>query len=336
MPAIDYNFIVEQGSDFKLAFEYRDENNNPIDLSNKCVVLQIKPNNSDILYTFSSKQPVIYTIDGFSLTASDQGVIVFSLSANYTNTEFTFDNAIYDLDIISDTQLLQNIRLATGTITVRKRNISLLNSCPVGNNPKASVITSNISPTGSGTPTATPTPTGSSIVVEDLCLPTDCLNTDIYARVYVGSGLNIIDNSTISGSLTISDTRTIENIEVVIDKLKHTSPQDLQLLLSPPSGNKILLSANQKIPNYNNNGFSFMFSNKATPTSYLHNIYNGGLCNIYDKTNIIKYSNETLNSDFNHLLGNVVSGDWSLIVRDSDPLSSGSIDSWKLVITYLP
>lgn len=331
MPAINYNFIIEQGSDFVINFQYSDINNNPVDLTDKCVVLQIKPANYNYVYTFSSQQPVTYLNDGFSLDGTDKGIIKFQLSAAYSNQEFNFDTAVYDLDIITPGNILQNIRLATGIITIQKRNISLLTSCSVGNDPKQP-ISGSIPGT---TPTVTPTPTGSGqIIVEDLCLATDCLNTDIYATIYNGSGLNIIDNSIVSGSVYVSNTGVIENLELVINKLNHNSPQDLQLFLSPPSGNKILLSANHKINNYNDN-FSFMFSNKALPTTYLHNVNNGSLCNIYDKTSIVKYSNETLESGFDHLFGHSITGVWSLLVRDTDPLSSGTIDGWKLIITYL-
>lgn len=331
MSAIIYNFVIEQGSDFTINYQYNDINNNPVDLSAKCVTLQIKPSNSEYTYTFSSRQPVTYDTYGFSLTASDKGLITLKLSAQYTNSEFTFNTAIYDLDIISDGNILQNIRLATGTITVEKRNTSLLTVCPGGDNPKQSTASSG---SGSPNPSITPTPTPSGYV-EDLCLATDCLNTDIYSTVYYGSGMIIPDSNIVSNSILVTDNRNIENVELVVNKLNHTNPQDLQLLLSPPSGNTILLSANHKVNNYVEN-FNFMFSNKALPSSYLHNVTNGGLCNIYDKTNIVKYSNQTLVSDFDHLFGHSVTGLWTLIARDTDPLSSGSIDGWKLIITYSP
>ena len=127
----------------------------------------------------------------------------------------------------------------------------------------------------------------------------------------------------------------IENIELAINKLAHSSPQDIAFLLAPPSGSKILLSANHKIVN-NNNNFSFMFSNKATATSYLHNISNGGLCNIYDKTSSYKYNNENLLYSFDHLFDTSTTGVWTLYAKDTDPLSSGSLDSWKLIVTYKP
>ena len=168
-----------------------------------------------------------------------------------------------------------------------------------------------------------------------MCLPYDCVELDVYSVVYAGSGLNINDLSTSSGSITSTDTRMIENIELAINKLAHSSPQDIAFLLAPPSGNKILLSANHKIVN-NNNNFSFMFSNKATATSYLHNISNGGLCNIYDKTSSYKYNNENLLYSFDHLFDTSTTGVWTLYAKDTDPLSSGSLDSWKLIVTYKP
>jgi subtilisin-like proprotein convertase family protein len=140
----------------------------------------------------------------------------------------------------------------------------------------------------------------------------------------------------VSGSVTSSDIREIENVELSINRLNHTSVQDLQFLLAPPSGDKILLSANDKITNYSGN-FSFMFSNKATPDTYLYNVANGYYCNILDKTDLVNYHNENLLYSFDHLIGTSgLVGDWNLIIRDTDPMGSGYIDSWKLILTYKP
>jgi subtilisin-like proprotein convertase family protein len=68
----------------------------------------------------------------------------------------------------------------------------------------------------------------------------------------------------------------------------------------------------------------------------LHNTINGGLINIYDKVSNINFSNETLTSSFDHLFGASVTGTWSLIVKDTDPIGSGLLDSWKLIITHSP
>jgi subtilisin-like proprotein convertase family protein len=332
MPAANYNFIIEQGSDFVLNFQYNDQENNPIDLSSKCIVLQWLTDDGAKKEVFSSGANAIYAVNDWSMAADNRGSIRFRLAANITKT-FTFNTAVYDLDIITIGERFRNIRLATGVITLAKRNIGL-DSCPLSVNSTIDLTTPTA--TGPGTiPSITPTPTITSGEVEDLCLPEDCLNLDIYSIVYTGSGLNIPDLATVSGSVITTDTREIENIEIAINKLQHNSPSDLWLMLSPPSGDTVLLSANSKIPSFNNN-FSFMFSNKANPSGYLHNISNGGLANIYPKTNIVNYSDQTLVSSFGQLLGTSVTGVWNLIVKDTDPTGSGLIDSWKLIITYVP
>ena len=329
MPAVNYNFIIEQGSDFEINFQYNDENNNPVDLSNSqnsCVVLQMIPNSGvDATTSFSTTAQA----SDYSLIGSDKGLITLQLDNSLTKL-YSFDNAVYDLDLIQGTKVT---RLVSGAITIQKRQTPFPNC-------QLSQINPGTGGTGGGnaggdtpTPTATPLPD-----VEDLCLKTDCLDVDIYSQVYEGSSLQIPDLSSVTGSVSTTDTRQIENVELVINNLNHSSPQDLQLLLAPPSGNKILLAGNHKISN-NSNNFSFMFSNKALPTSYLHNVSNGNLCNIYNnsqKINSIKYSNETLAYGFDHLFGNSVTGVWNLIVKDTDPTISGSIAGWKLVLTYKP
>ena len=109
----------------------------------------------------------------------------------------------------------------------------------------------------------------------------------------------------------------------------------MTLILQPPSGNKILLSSHNKITNYVS-PFSFMFSNKASSGIYMNNVTNGGLCSIFDKTSSTKYNNEVLLSSITGLVNSSVTGTWTLHAVDNDPLGSGSIDSWKLIVTYEP
>lgn len=338
MPAVNYNFIIEQGSDFELSFQYNNEQNNPIDLSNKCVVIQWKV--LDRIYQFSTGANSLPS-NGWTMTANNQGTIQLKLSAKFTK-DFNFDSAVYDLDIReTGSDILQNIRLCTGIITIVKRNIPLSSEC---SNVLAGYVDNlSASPTpntgNTGTPAPVPTPTitsTSSEPFEDLCLPENCLNLDVYSVIYSGTSLAIPDLSTVSGTVITTDTRFIENIELSINKLNHQSPSDLMLLLSPPSGNKILLSANNKIPAYSGGNFSFMFSNRAFPDKYLYNINNNGICNINNKTNIVNYNNESLLYSFNHLFGASVTGNWTLIAKDTDTIGSGIIDSWKLIITYIP
>jgi subtilisin-like proprotein convertase family protein len=330
MPAINYNFVIEQGSEFNLQFQYNDIANNPVDLSSGyCVVLQMVPASLPISsgIIFSSKTGAVYSVDGWELTANNQGLINFKLGSTYTQN-LNFNNAVYDLDILPiNDSTNKNLRLSFGNVTIQKRQTVYPIS---GLSNEFSDNFFNTTGSSSDNYDLLPIPPNG-----DLCSPIDCLNLDIYSTIYPGSGLSISDASLISGIINTTDTRLIENVELIISNLNHTNPQDLQLLLAPPSGDKILLCANQKINNYTNN-FNFMFSNKAPALSYLHNINNGGMCSIYDKTNIVKYSSENLLSSFSHLFGHSLTGNWTLIARDTDPIGSGYIDGWKLIITYVP
>ena len=329
MPAINFNFDIEKGSDFTISFQYNNSDGTPVDLRDKCVVLSLLGVNGSIR-RYSNIALSDYDTNGWSLTANNNGLIQWRASASETNL-FDFISAVYDLDVKDiGTIKLNNTRIAEGIINILNRNISFndigcfSNLDPLINTP----FPTNTSSTG--TPT-TPTPTITSPT--DFCLPYDCGPLDLFSTVYSGSGLSLNDLSTVTGSISITNTGIIKNIELAVNKLTHSSPTDLTFLLAPPSGDKILLSANHKIPYFNNN-FSFMFSNKADSNKYLHNINNGEVCNIYDKTSITKYNNENLYSSFDHLFNASVTGVWSLIIRDSDPLGSGSIDSWKLILTY--
>jgi subtilisin-like proprotein convertase family protein len=336
MPAANYNFVIEQGSDFSIDFIYRDENGSVVDLTGKCVVFQFAftgdlDTGECSKYILSSQANANYDTDNWSVTANNSGLIRIKLGAELTKN-FTRVSAVYDLDVISQTDNLRNIRLSTGIITIVPRNFSNINltGCPTN----LDICVETFSPIVSPTPTPTgetPTPTPSQDT--DLCLPFDCLDLDIYSMVYSGDTLVISDFSTASGSITTTTTGVIENIELAINGLYHNYPTDLQLILAPPSGDKILLSSNHKIPNYSS-GFSFMFSNKADPTKYLHNAINGDSVNIYNKTDYINYNNETLLYSFDHLFNNSITGVWTLYARDTDPLSSGYISSWKLIITH--
>lgn len=326
MPAIIYNFIVEQGSDFELKFQYSDVANNPINLSTSRVVFTLIPGTGDSL-RFSSFDNLNYQTDRYVLTADDKGFITLRLNSLFTNN-FIFTTAVYDLDVITfNNNIAGNVRIATGTITILPR-ISTYPEFDATADPGSGDTGGGDNDGGNG----------SVVDVDNLCSPTECSNLDVYSIVYVGSRLIIPNtfNSSVSGYVNVTDSREIENVELSINRLNHSSVQDLQLLLSPPSGDKILLSANDKISNYVPN-FSFMFSNKASNDTYLNNVTNGYYSNILDKTDLVNYNNETLLSSFNTLIGvSGLIGDWHLIIRDTDPVGSGYIDEWKLVITYKP
>jgi subtilisin-like proprotein convertase family protein len=331
MAAVNFNFDIEKGSDFTISFIYNRPDGNPIDLSDKCVVLSLSGADGSIR-RYSSRALADYSTNGWSLTADNNGTITWNASASET-VFFNFTNAVYDLDVKEiGTIKLNNTRISEGLINILQRNIVLVDSsCPSS---LESLESTPTPPPTSTDPNATPiTATPAVTDPTDFCLPYDCGPLDLFSTVYSGSGLVLSDLSTTSGSVIVSNTGIISNIELAINKLSHESPSDLVFFLAPPSGDKILLSANSKITNFNNN-FSFMFSNKAPNDIYPYNVTNGGFCNILDKTNVINYNNENLNVSFDHLFGASLTGVWDLLVSDTDPLGSGTIDSWKLIITY--
>lgn len=330
MAAVNFNFDIEKESDFTISFIYNGPDGNPIDLSDKCVILSLSGADGSIR-RYSSRALADYSTNGWSLTADNNGTIIWSASASETGS-FNFTNAVYDLDVKEiGTIKLNNVRISEGLINILQRNIVLVDSsCPSSLDALESTPPPPTSTDPDPTPvTATPTVTDPT----DFCLPYDCGPLDLFSTVYSGSGLVLNDLSTTSGSVTVSNTGVISNIELAINKLSHQSPSDLVFLLAPPSGDKILLSANSKITNFNNN-FSFMFSNKAPNDIYPYNVPNGQVCNILDKRNVINYNNENLHASFDHLFGASLTGVWDLLVSDTDPLGSGIIDSWKLIITY--
>lgn len=327
MAAVTNNFVLEQGSDFSISFQYNDENGNGVNLSDSCVLLRWRQNDGGEK-AFSSQSNSSLSNGGYVLSASNGGRIDLLISSEKTK-EYLFDNAIYDLDIIQTVDSIKkNIRLSTGQIAIIKRNFAVETDCSkFSANPDIAVTTS-----ATGT---TPTPTPTVTQATDLCLPEDCIELDLYSVVYTGSGVSFTDYQDSTSSISVTNTGLMTNVEVAINGLRTNYPQDLTLILQPPSGNKILLSSSNKIINYTN-PFSFMFSNKAASGSYLNNITNGGLCNILDKTGYVKYNSDTLSANLTGLVNTQTTGVWTLHAIDRDAIGSGSIDSWKLIVTYEP
>jgi len=308
MPAAVYDTVIEQGSSFVINFIYTDNNGSPIDITNYCVLLQWLTNTND-LYSFSNR----YDGTDYSLVAKSDGTITLTIPSKTTN-DYVFDSAVYDLDIQEPNEEypgsgLKTYRLATGTIRVLKRITSILSS-------NCADLSSRFE-------------------LKDTC-DVECGKLDIYSAQYDGAGFSIPDMSSASSSIYVDDTRVVENIEVAINGLRHNSPQDLSFVLTPPSGDSILLSANSKITNYRP-GFSCMFSNRAPYDAYISTINSGGLCRIVDKAADVLFDGGPIVGSFDHLYtNNNIPGSWSLTIKDSDVGVSGSIDSWKLIITYQP
>lgn len=334
MPAASYNFEIEQGSYFEINFQYNDSNGNPIDLSGSCVLLRWQQDDDIQKHFKSDGTASLDNESGYSLSGNNLGQIAFKIASKKTK-DYSFGTAVYDLDIITNTGTESvNTRILTGTVGLVTRNFTVETNCAaISDNPEVSQ-TPTATATDSPTVTATPTVT-STAEFEDFCLPADCANVDVFSTVYSGDSLVIQDNAANSGTIVISNTGLIENFELAVNGLRHNSPQDLLMVLTPPSGSGILLSAHSKIPSYvSGESVSFMFSNRANAGAYLHNISNGQLCNIYDKTDMIRYNNNSLLYSFDHLLNSSASGTWTLNIDDTDVGISGSIDSWKIIVTY--
>lgn len=305
MPAISHNTTIEQGSLYTITFTYLNTNGSRIDISSYCALLQWKTNTGDI-YAFSNR----YDGTDYNMVTTNNGDVILTIPAKTTNT-YNFDNAVYDLTLQEPNEDypgsgLTTYRLATGTIFIAKKNID--------------------------TPLIDCADLSAGFNLQNSC-NIECGKLDVYSFQYDGTGVIIPDNGSVVSIINTSDSRLIENIEVAINGLRHNSPQDLTIILAPPSGDKILLTSGSKITKYRP-GFSFMFSNRAPAGAYLNNIVSGSLCLIADKTDSVKYDNENLLSGFDHLFDTVVNGDWSLIVIDNDPGISGLFDSWRLIITY--
>jgi DNA polymerase III sliding clamp (beta) subunit (PCNA family) len=122
MAASKYDFTIEQGSSFKMSLIYKDNNNNPINLTNWCARLTWKTNNN-IIQTFSTDN-VDHSVYKFTIDAPN-GKLTLLIPSNTTNS-FNFYDAKYDLELQSPDDLYSGggkytVRLLFGTINIIKR-----------------------------------------------------------------------------------------------------------------------------------------------------------------------------------------------------------------------
>lgn len=122
MAASKHDFVIEQGSSFRLSLIYKDANGTPIDLTGWCARLVWKTNAS-ATQVFSTEN-LDYSVYKFSIDPL-LGKITLLIPANTTNN-FSFDTAKYDLELQSDDDLYTGggksiIRLLFGIASVVKR-----------------------------------------------------------------------------------------------------------------------------------------------------------------------------------------------------------------------
>lgn len=123
MSASQYDFTIEKGSSFKLCLVYKDNNGNIIDITGYCARLTWSTNTGvTTIFTTDNLNLSQYsfTIDG------PTGKITLLIPASITDT-FNFDNARYDLELHSDTDLYTGggkevHRIIYGTVNIIRRN----------------------------------------------------------------------------------------------------------------------------------------------------------------------------------------------------------------------
>jgi hypothetical protein len=119
MAAGKYSFIIEQGSTVDFFIIYTDSNGVPIDLQNYNSKMQIRPfpGSSDIIITLSSSLNLDGT--GLNMSNSVSGTIGIYI-ASCTSSQFNFDEASYDLDIISGSNCPYVNRILEGKVKLSK------------------------------------------------------------------------------------------------------------------------------------------------------------------------------------------------------------------------
>lgn len=122
MAASKYDFTIEQGSSFKISLIYKDQDGNPINLTDWCARL-IWKTNTNITQVFSSNN-LDNSVYKFIIDPTN-GKLTLMIPANTTNT-FNFITSKYDLELQSPDDLYNGggkftTRLLFGTINIVKR-----------------------------------------------------------------------------------------------------------------------------------------------------------------------------------------------------------------------
>ena len=128
MAAGRYSFVIEQGATTNFEIQYKDSNNNPIDLSDYTGRLQIRStfaqDNGELFLTLSSSKNPDGTGLDFSgsngSTSPTSGSIGIYIAA-CTSSALTFNEAKYDLEIYSGSGHCPfTVRLLEGNVKLSK------------------------------------------------------------------------------------------------------------------------------------------------------------------------------------------------------------------------
>lgn len=122
MAASKYDFAIEQGTSFKISLIYKDNNGNPIDLTNWCARLIWKTgNNTTQIFSSDNTDYSNYKF----IIDEPAGKLTLMIPASTTNG-YSFTSAKYDLELQSPDYLYDGggrytIRLLYGTVSIVKR-----------------------------------------------------------------------------------------------------------------------------------------------------------------------------------------------------------------------
>lgn len=124
MAAADYSFTIEKGTAFTISFEYRDDNNIPINLTNWCARLRWKDNNDNIKSFTTNTRNNEYEFIIEPLV----GKLIFRIPAAQT-AAYTWTSAAYDLELQEPNDLYSGggkkvFRILQGVITTIERNVA--------------------------------------------------------------------------------------------------------------------------------------------------------------------------------------------------------------------
>lgn len=126
MPAAEYNFSIEKGTAFVIAFEYRDDNNIPVNITNWCARIRwIEDQPQDpIIRTFitnTRSSEYEFTIDPLL------GKVLLKIPASQTAL-YNFSTARYDFELQEPNDLYSGggkkvFRILQGSIALVERNV---------------------------------------------------------------------------------------------------------------------------------------------------------------------------------------------------------------------
>jgi len=119
MAAGKYSFVIEQGSTVNFSIVYKDAAGNPVNLSQYSSKMQIRPypGSPNVIVTLSSSLNADGT--GLNMSNAASGAIGIYI-ASCTSSQFNFDEASYDLDIISGSNCPYVDRILEGKVKLSK------------------------------------------------------------------------------------------------------------------------------------------------------------------------------------------------------------------------